>query len=85
MFDVPKRAVAGEGDRDGRASWSGHAFDVPAEEVEPVIDVGARAVFSGESVNRICSAHELGRLLLDRLGLSAGAGHHHQESHPHSG
>jgi hypothetical protein len=44
VFDVPERAVAGERDRDGRASGSGHALDAPAEEIEPVIDVGDRCL-----------------------------------------
>src|SRR5450755_482054 len=78
MHDVPERAVAGERDRDGSSTWPVPALGAPAEEVEPVVDVGDRCLLWREREPHLL-CHELGRLLLDRLGVVAGTGHQNQE------
>ena len=63
-----ERSVARERVGDGHPTRPGQPLDAEAEEVEAVVDVGD-CVFSGESVKPHLLCHELGRLLLDRLGL----------------
>ena len=67
-----ERAVARERVRDGLAGPMPALDDAPAEEVEPVVDVGDRCLLGRERQPHLL-CHELGRLLLDRLGLGAGA------------
>src|SRR6478672_13531550 len=77
MFDVAERTLAREAVGDGYPTPRA-PLDAEPEKVEAVVDVGDVRLLGRERQAHLL-AHELGRLLLERLGLGLGATHQDHE------
>jgi hypothetical protein len=78
VHDLAQRSFAWEAVGDGRSTGPRAAHDAKPEQVEAVVDVGD-VRFLGRERQAQLLAHELGRLLLERLGLGLAASYQHDE------